>query len=116
MAGWTVHAIALHRRLAAAKKDELTGLLRRHGDDVCVLLVDQDRLKDVMGILATRLRTPHCGATADRHTPWAGPARRSAGWAMTSSPSCCLSPATADQSAFRVNREEYHRMSKPSAK
>lgn len=26
---------------------------------------------------------------------------------MTSSPSCCLSPATADQSAFRVNKGEY---------
>ncbi|MEV6594149.1 hypothetical protein [Streptomyces acidicola] len=29
LAGWTVHVIALHRRLAAAKKDPLAGLLRR---------------------------------------------------------------------------------------
>lgn len=74
MAGRTVHAIALHRLLAAAKKDELTGLLRRHGDDVCVLLVDQDHLKDVMGILAIRLRTPLRGRPPTGTRP--GPAPR----------------------------------------
>ncbi|MGW7821914.1 hypothetical protein ACWGLF_28190, partial [Streptomyces puniciscabiei] len=49
LTGWAVHAVALHRRLAAAKKDPLTGLLRRdaytararqvlrrHGDDTAV--------------------------------------------------------------------------------
>ncbi|WSQ06504.1 hypothetical protein OG604_01220 [Streptomyces sp. NBC_01231] len=29
LTGWTVHALALHRKLAAAKKDPITGLLRR---------------------------------------------------------------------------------------
>lgn len=29
LTGWTIHAVALHRRLAAIKRDPLTGLLRR---------------------------------------------------------------------------------------
>ncbi|MEU0276710.1 hypothetical protein [Streptomyces sp. NPDC006307] len=29
LTGWAVHAVALHRRLAAAKRAPLTGLLRR---------------------------------------------------------------------------------------
>ncbi|MGW7484551.1 diguanylate cyclase, partial [Nonomuraea muscovyensis] len=58
--GWTVHAIALHRRLAAAKKDPLTGLLRRdaytargrrilarHRGDTTVVMVDADRFKAI---------------------------------------------------------------------
>jgi GGDEF domain-containing protein len=77
LTGWTVHAIALHRRLAASRRDPLTGLLRRDAytararqvlrrhDDVCVLLVDQDR----DAVLT---------ATAARLTAWAGP-RASAG-------------------------------------
>ncbi|MEU1457313.1 GGDEF domain-containing protein [Streptomyces avermitilis] len=60
LTGWTVHALALHRRLATAKKDPLTGLfrrdaytararqvLRRHGDDTVVVRVDQDHFKDI---------------------------------------------------------------------
>lgn len=51
LTGWTVHAVALHKRLAATKRDPLTGLLRRdaytararrllarHGDDVTVVM------------------------------------------------------------------------------
>jgi GGDEF domain-containing protein len=29
LTGWTVHALALHRKLAATRKDPLTGLMRR---------------------------------------------------------------------------------------
>ncbi|MDG9687699.1 hypothetical protein QC334_34070 [Streptomyces sp. DH18] len=52
LTGWTVHAVALHKRLAATKRDPLTGLLRRdaytararrllarHGNDVTVVMV-----------------------------------------------------------------------------
>ncbi|MER7898922.1 hypothetical protein ABTX62_23120 [Streptomyces sp. NPDC096046] len=53
LTGWMVHALALHRKLAATRKDPLTGLMRRdaytararrllarHGDDTTVVLVD----------------------------------------------------------------------------
>src|SRR5690606_6738155 len=52
LTGWAVHAVALHKRLAATRKDPLTGLLRRdaytararrilarHGDSVTVVMV-----------------------------------------------------------------------------
>lgn len=57
LTGWAVHAVALHKRLAATRKDPLTGLLRRdaytararrilarHGDSVTVVMVDADHV------------------------------------------------------------------------
>lgn len=86
LTGWTVHALALHRRLAAAKKDPLTGLLRRdaytararqvlrrHGDDTVMVLVDQDHFKDVNDRLSHAAGDTVLRATADRLNAWAGP-------------------------------------------
>ncbi|EHM31499.1 hypothetical protein SPW_0079 [Streptomyces sp. W007] len=52
LTGWTVHAVALHKRLATTKHDPLTGLLRRdaytararrllarHGDTTAVIMI-----------------------------------------------------------------------------
>ncbi|MFF8639018.1 hypothetical protein ACF052_33060 [Streptomyces pilosus] len=58
LTGRTVHAITLHRRLAASRRDPLTGLLRRHpytaparqtlrrhGDSTAVVMVDAAALQ-----------------------------------------------------------------------
>ncbi|MBT2896254.1 GGDEF domain-containing protein [Streptomyces sp. McG3] len=60
LTGWAVHAVTLHKRLAATRRDPLTGLLRRdayttrarrllarHGDDVALVIVDADHFKAV---------------------------------------------------------------------
>jgi diguanylate cyclase (GGDEF)-like protein len=86
LTGWTVHALALHRRLAAAKRDPLTGLLRRdaytararqvlrrHSDDTAVVLVDQDHFKDVNDTMSHAAGDAVLTATATRLTAWAGP-------------------------------------------
>ncbi|GGZ37612.1 GGDEF domain-containing protein [Streptomyces poonensis] len=86
LTGWTVHAVALHRRLAAARRDPLTGLLRRdsftakarqllrrHGDDVLVVLVDQDHFKTINDTLGHAAGDTVLTATAARLQAWAGP-------------------------------------------
>src|SRR3954453_3573565 len=86
LTGWTVHALALHRRLAAAKKDPLTGLLRRdaytararqvlrrHGEDTVMVLVDQDHFKAVNDTMGHPVGDSVLATTAARLTAWAGP-------------------------------------------
>ncbi|WOT40678.1 GGDEF domain-containing protein [Streptomyces coeruleorubidus] len=86
LTGWTVHAITMHRRLAAAKRDPLTGLLRRdaytararqimrrHSGDVCVVVVDQDDFKAVNDTVGPPAGDVVLQATAARLTAWAGP-------------------------------------------
>ncbi|MFE5199901.1 diguanylate cyclase domain-containing protein [Streptomyces sp. NPDC056601] len=86
LAGWTVHAVTLHRRLAASRRDPLTGLLRRdayttqarqslrrHGDDTAVVLVDQDHFKAINDTFGHAVGDTVLAATAARLTAWAGP-------------------------------------------
>jgi GGDEF domain-containing protein len=86
LTGWTVHAVALHRRLAATRKDPLTGLMRRdaytararrllarHGDDTAVVIVDQDHFKAVNDDFGHPAGDAVLAATAARLNAWAGP-------------------------------------------
>ncbi|MYW32185.1 GGDEF domain-containing protein [Streptomyces sp. SID2119] len=86
LTGWTVHAVSLHRKLAAARKDPLTGLLGRdgfttrarqitdrYGDAALVVLVDLDHFKQINdgpGGHAAGDRV--LAVTAQRLTAWAG--------------------------------------------
>ncbi len=86
LTGWTVHALALHRRLAAARRDPLTGLLRRdayttrarqilhrHGDDTAVVLIDADHFKQINDRLGHPAGDAVLAAFGARLTAWAGP-------------------------------------------
>jgi diguanylate cyclase (GGDEF)-like protein len=86
LTGWAVHAVALHKQLAATRRDPLTGLLRRdsytararrrlarHGDDTAVVLVDQDHFKAVNDTMGHPAGDAVLAATAARLTAWAGP-------------------------------------------
>ncbi|MGK5500479.1 GGDEF domain-containing protein [Streptomyces sp. URMC 125] len=86
LAGWAVHAVALHRQLAMAKRDPLTGLLRRdaytararhilarHGDDTAVVLVDADHFKQINDRLGHAAGDAVLTAFAARLAAWAGP-------------------------------------------
>ncbi|MFK8905885.1 GGDEF domain-containing protein [Streptomyces sp. YS-3] len=86
LTGWTVHALTLHRKLSAARRDPLTGLLGRdgftakarqitdrYGDHALVGIVDLDHFKQINdgpGGHAAGDRV--LAATAARLTAWAG--------------------------------------------
>ncbi|MEV5982849.1 GGDEF domain-containing protein [Streptomyces sp. NPDC052114] len=85
LTGWAVHAVSLHRQLAATRRDPLTGLLRRDSytararrllarrDDLAVLMVDQDHFKAVNDDFGHPAGDAILTATAARLTAWAGP-------------------------------------------
>ncbi|MFI2415637.1 GGDEF domain-containing protein [Streptomyces sp. NPDC018947] len=86
LTGWAVHAVALHRQLAATRKDPLTGLLRRdaytararrllsrHGDGVAVVMVDADHFKAVNDGFGHPAGDTVLSAFGARLTAWAGP-------------------------------------------
>ncbi|MFD5098298.1 GGDEF domain-containing protein [Streptomyces albidochromogenes] len=86
LTGWTVHALALHRKLAATRKDPLTGLMRRdaytararrllahHGDTAAVVMVDADRFKEINDGLGHAAGDTVLASIAARLTAWAGP-------------------------------------------
>ncbi|MFD9572624.1 GGDEF domain-containing protein [Streptomyces sp. NPDC059982] len=85
LTGWVVHAVALHKKLAATKRDPLTGLLRRdsytararrllarHGDKVTVVMVDADRFKQINDGLGHAAGDTVLAAIGARLTAWAG--------------------------------------------
>lgn len=86
LTGWAVHAVALHKQLAATRRDPLTGLLRRdaytararrllarHGDDTAVVFIDQDHFKTVNDTMGHAAGDAVLVATAARLAAWAGP-------------------------------------------
>ncbi|MEV0695559.1 GGDEF domain-containing protein [Streptomyces sp. NPDC050388] len=86
LTGWAVHAVALHKQLAATRRDPLTGLLRRdaytararrllarHGDDTTVVMVDADRFKEINDGLGHAAGDTVLASIAARLTAWAGP-------------------------------------------
>lgn len=86
LTGWAVHAVALHKRLAATRRDPLTGLLRRdayttrarrllarHGDNLAVVMVDADYFKQINDSLGHAAGDVVLNAFGARLTAWAGP-------------------------------------------
>ncbi|MCX5206198.1 GGDEF domain-containing protein [Streptomyces sp. NBC_00237] len=86
LTGWTVHAVVLHKRLASSRRDPLTGLLRRdayttrahrvlrrHGEDTAVVLVDADHFKTINDRFGHAAGDTVLAAFGARLTAWAGP-------------------------------------------
>ncbi|MDP9954299.1 MULTISPECIES: GGDEF domain-containing protein [Streptomyces] len=86
LTGWALHAAALHRQLAASRRDPLTGLLRRdaytararrlltrHSDDLAVVMVDADHFKAINDTLGHAAGDSVLAAFGARLTAWAGP-------------------------------------------
>ncbi|MFK4103223.1 GGDEF domain-containing protein [Streptomyces sp. NPDC019531] len=85
LTGWTVHAVSLHRQLAAARRDPLTGLYGRDGytarataltarytTAAMVLICDVDHFKQINDTFGHAAGDRVLAATADRLTTWAG--------------------------------------------
>ena len=85
LAGWTTHALVLHRRLAVARRDPLTGalardgftararqILTRYGDDTLVVLVDLDHFKAINDTRGHAAGDAVLAATGARLRAWAG--------------------------------------------
>ncbi|MER5571187.1 GGDEF domain-containing protein [Streptomyces goshikiensis] len=85
LTGWAVHALTLHRQLAATRKDPLTGLLRRDSytararrllarrDDLAVVMVDADHFKAVNDTMGHPVGDAVLAAFGARLIAWAGP-------------------------------------------
>lgn len=85
LTGWTVHAVSLHRKLAAARKDPLTGLhgrdgyttraaalTARHNQAAMVLICDVDDFKQINDTHGHAAGDRVLAVTAQRLTAWAG--------------------------------------------
>ncbi|MCF3124368.1 GGDEF domain-containing protein [Streptomyces arenae] len=86
LTGWTVHAVLLYRQLAETQRDPLTGLLRRdayttrarkilrrHGNDTAVIMIDCDHFKTINDTHGHAAGDTVLMTLADRLTAWAGP-------------------------------------------
>ncbi|MFF8604085.1 GGDEF domain-containing protein [Streptomyces sp. NPDC015232] len=86
LTGWTLHALTLHRRLAAERRDPLTGaqrraaferraqrLLARHRQDALLCLVDLDHFKGLNDTHGHAAGDAALAATGERLARWAGP-------------------------------------------
>ncbi|MFF7987009.1 GGDEF domain-containing protein [Streptomyces sp. NPDC007901] len=85
LTGWTVHAIALHRRLETAHRDQLTGLharpgyvqhatrrLNRHGDKTMLVFLDAVGFKAINDTLGHDVGNALIIAIASRLEQWVG--------------------------------------------
>ncbi|MFJ8406109.1 GGDEF domain-containing protein [Streptomyces microflavus] len=85
LAGWTLHTTVLHRRLAQAQRDPLSGtwrreaftgrarrILDRHPGDVVLVLGDADRFKDFNDRYGDAAGDTVLAAIGHRLTEWAG--------------------------------------------